>query len=254
MTWSILRENSVALESLLMPEEIKQKALKITEALYRVSDLLFDGEPLKWSLRKTALEILESASGTTVDSQYEKVKAFDRLNSLIESLFMKLELASGGTLISAMNFQVLRREYANLRNYITEQRKSLDSPILLDNLLSDIMSDKYDRKELVSIKPAGTGSENIVMSEHHSDFETRRSPLGLSAKNLNGTSEITGRRSTLLSAIKEKGATSVGELAKALSEAGIPVSEKTVQRELGALVMSGDIKQEGEKRWRRYFL
>ena len=59
------------------------------------------------------------------------------------------------------------------------------------------------------------------------------------------------RRDILLSALKTKGPSSVGELVGVFES---QVSEKTVQRELNAMVEAGVVKKDGEKRWRRYFV
>ena len=196
-----------------MFDQAKERALKITEALYRTTELFSDAEPLKWSLRQTALEILNAAP-----------QDLPKFEALIKNLFLKLELASSGTFISKMNFDVLKREYTKLLSDIVSYKESYQA--LLDDITrpteSELVLDTV--KEVVQVKKEEakkTNSNNI------------------------------GRRQTLLEQLKEKGPSSVGELVGAFSE---PISGKTVQRELNAMVISGDIKKEGEKRWRRYFI
>lgn len=176
----------IKLNSLLMFNEQKLKALEITEALYRTTDLFSDAEPLKWALRKEALDIL------SVNPQ-----EMARLEAAVQSILLKLELAASGTFISKINFNVLEREYKNL--------------LLLDKIISD---------------------------------------TAVSSNNVSDT-RIGNRKETILSALKEKGSSGVSDIAKALGES---VSEKTVQRELSSLVASGAVKQQGEKRWRKYFI
>ena len=90
-----------------MFDDIKQKTLKITEALYRTTDLFSDAEPLKWSMRQNALDILNCPlSGSPQD--------IGHINFLVKDIFLKLELATGGTFISKTNFEVLRRAYSEL--------------------------------------------------------------------------------------------------------------------------------------------
>ena len=193
-----------------MPEELKEKALKITEALYRTTDLFSDAEPLKWSLRQTALDVLNS-----------RRQDFLGLEESVKNLTLKLDLASSGTFISKTNFNVIKRAYMELLSNATSFRESyknlLDPPIAVAmRRAGNILSDK--KADVISDKP------------------------------------ITGRRETLVSALKEKGPLGVGDLTRLLLEAGSVLSEKTVQRELGALVASGTVKQDGDKRWRRYFI
>ena len=180
-----------------MFEELKQRALKITEALYRTTDLFSDAEPLKWALRKEALDIL--------NAQPRDILA---LEATVKNILLKLELAACGTFISKKNFDVLGREYKGLLDIIlmdTAPIGQVDAPI-------GQIEEKT--KPVVSLKPSN-------------------------------------RQEMLISALKEKGRLNIGDLAKALGE---PVSEKTVQRELTTLVASGAIKQDGDKRWRRYFI
>lgn len=56
------------------------------------------------------------------------------------------------------------------------------------------------------------------------------------------------RRNLILSLIKQKGPLSIKDIAGAIPNVGA----KTIQRELAALVQSGLLKKEGEKRWSRY--
>jgi len=66
-----------------------------------------------------------------------------------------------------------------------------------------------------------------------------------------GASSLSERQGTIFGLIKERGASSVGDLTKLL---GVSLSEKTIQRDLNAMAEAGILKREGEKRWRRYFL
>ena len=181
-----------------MFDELKQGTLKITEALYRTTDLFSDAEPLKWALRKEALDIL--------NAQPRDILA---LEATVKNILLKLELAACGTFISKKNFDVLGREYKTL----------------LDKILSD----------------NSNGQVNIEAQPMIA--------IALKAKTM--PAYRSGRQETLMSALKEKGRLSVGDLAKALGEL---VSEKTVQRELSTLVARGAVKQEGNRRWRRYFV
>lgn len=208
-----------------MFDELKQKALKITEALYRTTDLFSDAEPLKWSLRQNALDVLSSNFQDTV-----------RLEELVKNIAIKLELAASGTFISKTNFDVIKRAYDELIGQALSFKGGYQN--LLDNIVSD------NNKITTSLQSKG---DITVLSDKHNltivSGVARESKLSL-----------TERQGLLLEALKAGGLTSVGDLAKSLVVAGIVVSEKTVQRELTGLVASGAIKQEGEKRWRRYFI
>ncbi|OGF62298.1 hypothetical protein A2662_00995 [Candidatus Giovannonibacteria bacterium RIFCSPHIGHO2_01_FULL_45_33] len=197
-----------------MFDESKERALQITEALYRTTELFSDAEPLKWSLRQTALEILNSGP-----------QELNRVEVLIKGLFLKLELAASGTFISKMNFDVLKREYSGLLSSLMSYKNSYQA--LLDNIVSDTP------KQIISDKPAETTI-------------SKKSPIDAPYKAEGGK-----RKETILMALKEKGPSSIGDLTGIFSES---ISEKTVQRELNALVNAGAVKKDGEKRWRRYYI
>ncbi|KKT57673.1 MAG: hypothetical protein UW81_C0008G0002 [Candidatus Giovannonibacteria bacterium GW2011_GWC2_44_9] len=210
--------NRIRLPLINMFDELKQRALKITEALYRTTDLFSDAEPLKWALRKEALEVLNVKPQDVV-----------LLEATVKNILLKLELAACGTFISKKNFDVLGREYKSLLEEVMSGKS--DYRHLLDTILMDI---KSNGRADTSIGHIEVKSKSAVVLKP-SNRPTFRS----------------GRQETLISTLKEKGRLSVGDLAKALGE---PVSDKTVQRELTTLVASGAVKQDGDKRWRRYFI
>lgn len=197
-----------------MSENLKEKALKITEALYRTTDLFSDAEPLKWALRQNALEIIEADSGDIA-----------RLEKLAKGMFLKLELASSGTFVSKANFEVLAKAYSE---FLRAAASLSDS---YQNLLDSIVANKQI-EPVSDTKPIKQVSDKPI---HRPDRPAYRQ----------------GRHEAILVKLKENGRSSVGELAKML---GGQVSEKTVQRELSSLVALGSVKREGEKRWRRYFI
>lgn len=200
-----------------MFDELKQKSLRIAEALYRTTDLFSDTEPLKWSLRSTALDILNA-----------RVEDFLRLEALVKDISLKLDLASSGTFVSKINFEVIKKAYGGLLNETMSVRNGYRS--LLDGIMvSDEKIKAISDKKVEASASVEAGVENRLL-------------------------QVSDRQTTLLSALKQKSPMGVGGLTKILSESGVSVSEKTVQREMLALVATGAIKQEGDKRWRRYFI
>ena len=227
-----------------MFDDIKQKTLKITEALYRTTDLFSDAEPLKWSMRQNALDILNCPlSGSPQD--------IGHINFLVKDIFLKLELATGGTFISKTNFEVLRRAYSELLEEVSSVKDSYKN--LLDSIVN-LNETKQISDNQIKVLPknvVGTKEEN----ENHEEEVKNEGVIKREIKHEDVTRTWNiNRKEALILALKTRGPVSVGDLAKALVEAGTQVSEKTVQRELGTLVATGAIKQEGEKRWRRYFL
>ena len=248
-------------------QEIKQKALKITEALYRTTDLFYDVEPLKWSLRETSLSIFEIVSGIDGKPEHEQNREAEKLNNLVKKLFLKLELASSGTFISRTNFNVLEREYASLGHSL---KQNINTTALLDlptnqigvpiekNLKNDDQSDtsvlldtQQPIKDKISDIVSGTVSvTNNDNAGEHKKVSNKKLPE-INTPQVVSVSTDSKRRDTIIEALKIKGPSSIGDLAELFYGT---ISEKTVQRELSSLVAAGNVKQGGEKRWRRYFL
>ncbi len=210
-----------------MFDESKERALQITEALYRTTELFSDAEPLKWSLRQNALEILNSSP-----------QDLGRVENLVKGLFLKLELAASGTFISKMNFEVLKREYSNLLSKIISSKEGYQA--LLDNIAKPVESVKVlDKPKFSAVESKKSIPKETLYQEESS----------------NGSSDVNrqkgDRQVAIIAALKEKGPSSVGDLAGVF---GNSISGKTIQRELNTMVNSGTIKQNGEKRWRRYFI
>lgn len=222
-------------------DEIKQKALKITEALYRTTDMMLDGEPLKWSLRNTAVDILNIISGLNSGGQLRDI---EKLNSLVSNLFLKLELASSGTFISKMNFEVLQREYSMLGD---RARKYENQPILLEAPSEIRTSPQYRTQESITDTIL---DNNILDRTEMSKKEEEKEILEIVSEDKKIEPDP-NRKAVIISALESKGHSSISDIARLFNGT---IGEKTVQRELNALVEVGAIKKEGEKRWRRYFL
>ena len=105
---------------------------KITEALYRVTELFSDREPLKWALRNSAVELFDyllsaedreiSDAGDLPSHQYI---GGEGLFKLVKKVSRILELASSsGSFVSSINFEVLRREYLSLGDSFENQLES----------------------------------------------------------------------------------------------------------------------------------
>ena len=103
-------------------EHIYERSQKLTEALYRVTDLFSDSEPLKWLLRRDGLEIFESLLGIKTAPTNERVRGLSRIADKIRQTVKVFELAASGSFISDANFQVLKREYLALADYLAERK------------------------------------------------------------------------------------------------------------------------------------
>ena len=231
---------------------IKEKVSMLTEALYRTTDLFSDAEPLKWSLRESALKIFQEIFALGDSSSIDEPR---RLYSIVTGIALmrnKIDLASSGTFITRANFDVLKREYSSLEEKLSVDRlKDRWVPLSITNFAklptaSSSLSAKNDLEIVEAKKPLENDSQHIPLVSNivPPKVEYKRHDIGQQQN-------MSDRKGTLLEAIKKMGPSSVGDLAKIIGQS---VSEKTIQRDLNALAESGVLKREGERRWRRYFL
>lgn len=212
-------------------EYITDRIKKLTEALYRVSDLYSDQEPLKWALRENAIYLynkLMSVMDMSDIMSVRKQKAeLGEITSSFSKMAHKLDLASLGGFISDINFEILKKEYKKLKEFIEEQ------------------------KDLIIYRPV---LENLSFSSHLPVLDAKKESKGhlVSDKTLNNvqTDKTEDRKQKILNFLKNNDKKTIREIS-AIFEG---ISEKSIQRDLAELVRSGYLEAEGEKRWRVYFL
>ena len=110
--------------------DVQEKTMKITEALYRTTDLFSDVEPLKWSLRESAVKILSTVNGVGDHPTYSELCSLRSLGQIIASISAQLNLASGGAFVARSNFEVLEREYQGLKSNLANRVNSEAPPAL----------------------------------------------------------------------------------------------------------------------------
>ncbi|QQG46632.1 MAG: hypothetical protein HYY55_02195 [Candidatus Niyogibacteria bacterium] len=226
-------------------EQIYERSQKLTEALYRVTDLFSDSEPLKWLLRREGLEIFESLLKVKTAPPNDRVRQIDRVTEKINQSVRVFELAASGSFISDANFQVLKREYKSLSDHLIEKRYDiLPEPSAVGHI---------GHKSIGQISNGQQEQDNQSLTlENHKITEITENKKDNGNNENNEVKEGNGeRREEIISFIKEKDWVSVGELAGVFRGR---IGEKTLQRDLVGMAGEGLLLKEGEKRWRRYKL
>ena len=224
---------------------LELRARKITSALYRVTDLLSEKEPLKWALRAVAVEALNVILELRSQPLKERSGSVPKASYLVSKALSLLELAEGGSFISRMNFEVLSREYLSVKEI-------LPSPVfLLEDKKIDNLSIGHDIGHLIghSSKDMGVKEEERPESALAMPLKPEEIRIPEDASTLlTGSS---GRKEIILDHLRKREWASVGELVSVFKPG---LSEKTLQRDLLRLAEEGVIERRGEKRWRRYAL
>jgi len=209
---------------------IFKKTEKITSALYLVSGLLKDEEPLKWELRDKGMNLISASFSASSSVPGDK-------NSMIQTIFgaaletiSLLNVARVSNLISDMNHRLLVGEIDRILHLLREQ--------LFKNAATAgyVLSESYfDTPSLFS-----AGFRDVRPSDSRSS--------GQSSSHVD--EKKAGRQSVILDLLKNQSNLTIKDFSKVITDC----SEKTIQRELLDMVEKGIIKKEGERRWSKYSL
>ena len=208
------------------------KGQKIAAALYLVTAHLSDSDPLKETLRACAVDLIEQS--LTHES-----------NAIALRITEVIQVAVLARLISEKNASIIILE---LRHFVTLALGGGDSTT--DDLRAHFgdTTDQYT-SSLNSNKKTYSHSASIGHSVPHSGLRSTSSIATNSVNHVVAKQGIkTDRQAQILSLINERKSAGIKDIAGLFPE----TSEKTIQRELGALVASGRITKRGQKRWSVY--
>ncbi|MBU1091303.1 DeoR family transcriptional regulator [Patescibacteria group bacterium] len=214
---------------------------RATEAVYRVTDLLSDKEPMKWEMREestfifTHLAVMKNKHSLERGAHLERIADSTDRMSMLFTLFEE----SGSAVLSA-NFRILKKEYESIKKLISQEAQKQD--------ISHLFLEEKDEKRIES--PIGQNKDGV--SDSLSDNIVKNNVVKRESKELDKTNSFKGqeRKDKILEVIKDKEKVSVGELSSMFKQ----YSEKTIQRDLVEFVSHGVLRKEGDKRWRRYML
>ncbi len=213
---------------------LEEHAKKITEALYRVTNLFPDKEPLKWQLRNNAVEIFDLILSVSKNNQNEQnAVLLDNLFHKINHLF-NLALFSG-VFIANVNFDILKREYLVLAKEVE------------NNLLIKKPKEITFPKGFLMVSDISIGQSighNGQSDGHNGQKENKENKEENNRQNI----QLNERKKQILAFIRPDEWKTIKEIAVSLPEIG----EKSIQRELLEMVEAGILKKTGDKRWRKY--
>jgi DNA-binding transcriptional ArsR family regulator len=153
-----------------------------------------------------------------------------------------LSIAQTSGLLSKMNAELISREVHFLLQEVAayeEPRLALeDSPTL-----AELSKDAQKNEAPLSAQPARVAPSARVQVTNHNRKGHQKDTTAKENRPL-----IKDRREAILAVIQNKGSVSIKDIS--LTVRG--VSEKTVQRELAALVEEGVLAKKGERRWSTY--
>jgi DNA-binding transcriptional ArsR family regulator len=199
---------------------IYKKAERLASALYLIAPAFRDSVSLKSRAEDIGLMLMAAASLPPRELR-------EALSGQLLALSSVLSMARAGGLLSPMNVDLILHEVhallAEVASYEEPQLTLMEAPTLA-TLAKHTSSERIPAAPLVGKAPR----------------RPREAHQG----------QITSRQDTILSLIKEKGTVSIKDISLIVRG----VSEKTIQRELQALVETGRVSKRGQRRWSTYSL
>ena len=227
------------------------KQEKIVAALYLITNLMGDQEPIKWQIRDVALKTLTQTLGITTTQLEERVKISRLCAASLTELISLVKIAHIAHHISTMNHELLMREFSLILDTVQaiseEQTDPKHESILSHDffntptpLVIKKTSDLYKGQSASGslYEPSTAGNQALSDTTQKAPFS---SPKGTQKES---------RQEAIFRLLRNSNNLSVRDFAAEIKDC----SEKTIQRELLSLVEQGVLNKSGERRWSTYSL
>ena len=233
-----------------------KKAEKITAALYLVSGLLKDTEPMKWELREKAVTMISSAIALNSIEPSDKNGILQSLFSVSLETLTLLNISSLAGLISDMNHTILKIEIESIVSLLKE--KVLEDTERAGYILSDSFFRTDFKMEARGDTVEGTAPQGQLnlnttrghINKGHSEVASAGATKIEKKEKIAIKDKKNDRKTVITNLLQKQSNLTIKDFVKVIHGC----SEKTIQRELLELVENGVIKKEGERRWSTYSL
>lgn len=219
--------------------KIYRRAERISAVLYLLTRPLPNPDPLKTRVREEALALL-SMSLEVKDMLRSRAEVKDKITVCAHEIMSMLRYAVIAGYISQENAQLTIEAIEDFLIFVKSVGHSFlseETPIIkTDFSVPDYLIEKtaFSRTSEGANGPVGDAKKAFV-NRIETGVKSQRAPH-------------TSRRDVILTLLKKSGPLGIKDVASHLTDCG----EKTVQRELSALVNDGILAKEGEKRWSKY--
>ncbi len=243
------------------------KTDKLISALYMVTDIMDKDEPIRLKLRTLGNNIVSDMHSnlSNVGIKISEVMSF-------------LDIAFSVGMISEMNSSILKKEFTELRQSLTEYyaSKSFGGQATLSEFLLSPSISTVNPSTSIGVQKGSTlmyalkGLEGKTLKDtqmSNRTFTHMGGPIPVSdRKNMHHSNESFDllkktRREDIIKIIRlnlngpsAQAGSTITDIKNSAQGSIISCGEKTLQRELVSMVKDGVLKKTGEKRWSRYFL
>lgn len=249
------------------------KVNKLITALYIVTDILDSEEPLRGKLRTSGAELLSDIY--LLRTTRSNSVSYRVIGNILKTISF-LDIASTVGILSSMNCGILRSEFVALKDSVNQALENyavLSGEVNLSNFFNteEKQSEtKTENRSSFSItKPYIPEVKKTVESTRIGVQKGSTLLKAITDKVVDKSSELPrkdthikkevfnvlkqDRRDVILNIIKErKDGASITDIHNASYGPLKDIGEKTLQRELVAMVAEGVLKKTGSKRWSRY--
>ncbi len=180
------------------------------------------------TIEEKSLSLMTLLERTLGASRSHQVKLLEELRIALIALETGLIMLTTGRLLREDLLEVFRHEIGSLQRTLREYtRDASRHPFETPFEIAPRVSVRRERAPLQARSEGSIGQNATGASPH-----------------------LPNRRDRILGIIKDKRQVTIKDVSTAITD----VSEKTIQRELTALISDGIISKEGERRWSRYSL
>ncbi len=213
---------------------------KISTAIFIISQLIKDSDQIKWNIRNRTLDIMSFMYEISDTRNGHKHTLVDSCLKEIEILVSELTLAVHTGLVGKMNYGIVFEEIEKFIKEISEFRDK-------DAVLSPLQKEFMQIEAPVISKPV---SDVLLKGPQLSNKNSKGQSKGqIVADNL-GDKARQDRRKAILEVLKNKTNLGIKDFVVAIKG----YSQKTIQRELTAMVEEGVLYKTGDRRWSTYSL
>ena len=216
-----------------------KKTEKIISALYLITNLISDTEPIKYQIRKVSLKIMSDILALKKTANPQPKQSFTDLLTAYSEIISLLKIAHIAGNVSAMNYSVAQREITLLMTNIDALHSDDlgNGAVVLPQDFFDTPVVNTPAVNTPVFNPKGHYKTPSVIKDNR--------PIQAPKDNLKDS-----RKDTMLSLLKSGKPMGIKDFAREIKGC----SEKTIQRELLSMVESGVLKKTGERRWSLYSL
>lgn len=202
---------------------VVRKAERLASALHIVTGFISPDEPIRVRLRNAALDLVQHSTRMETLSHLGP----DGFGSRCAEIATLLDTAQAAGMVSAMNAKMISDEYADLAAFIRDRYAIIRTRLPEFNQTPPAPSPLEFYKGQKDIAPYRTNNVFKASDKGHND---------------------SGRQKDILALFSDRERISIKDATTAIPG----VSEKTIQRELSAMVEAGTLIREGERRWSTY--